>query len=180
MGRSLYGALHRRYGRRVHGAELKRRADHHQERLRSVMPTGLLTAPPGAGASPGTVAVVGAGFAGSLAAYTLQRLGFRVTVFDGGMGGRVSTSVVAHRNLETGGELIGSNHPLWMTLSNTLDLGMSVVTSDDNYAAEGLEMPLILDGESLSSARQEKLYGEMTDVMTDWCRTARKVIDNPW
>lgn len=179
MGRSLYGALHRRYGRRAQGAEHKRRADLHQERLRSVMPTGLLTAPLRTGASPGRVAVVGAGFAGSLAAYTLQRLGFEVSLFDGGMGGRVSTSAVANRLLETGGELIGSNHPLWMLLSNSLDLGMSVVTSDDNFAAEGLEMPLVLESETLDATQQAALYAEMTEVFTDWCKAARRV-ENPW
>lgn len=180
MGRSLYGALHRRYGRRPTGAELKRHADFHRERLRSMMPVGLLTSPPATGASPGSVAVVGAGFAGSTAAFTLGLLGFDVTVFDGGSGGRVSTSstLVPNRLLETGAELIGANHPLWLLLADVFDLGMSVVTTDDNFDAQGLAMPLILNGTALNPVQQAALYNQMTDVFQGWCAQAKTI--NPW
>lgn len=193
MGRSLYAALHRRHGRRLRGAERKQRADFHLERLRSMMPLGILTAPRRTfTASPGTVAVVGGGLAGSLAAFTLGLLGFEVTLFDGGAGGRVSTTgiqvpgappspiLVQNRLLETGAELIGINHPLWLLLSDLFGLGMSVVTPDDDFAAQGLEMPLILNGTSLDSTQQAALYAEMNDVFTTWCTGLASVVPNPW
>jgi|tagenome__1003787_1003787.scaffolds.fasta_scaffold20989546_4 monoamine oxidase len=182
MGRSLFAALHRRHGRRLRGAERKRRADFHFERLRGVMPLGLLTSPRrDSGAPPGSVAVVGAGFAGSVAAYSLRQLGFEVTVFDGGQGGRVSTSstVVPNRLVETGAELIGINHPLWLQLADQFGLGMSVFTQDDDFAAEGLEMPLILNGKSLNDAEQATLYAQMNGIFTEWCSLA-SVVENPW
>ncbi|HEX2203005.1 MAG TPA: FAD-dependent oxidoreductase [Longimicrobium sp.] len=182
MGRSLYAALHRRYGRRLRGADLKRRADFHRERLRSVLPVGLLEASRASGASPGTVAVVGGGLAGAAAAFTLNLLGFGVTVFDGGLGGRVSTqsTLVPNRLLETGAELIGINHPLWLLFSDLFGLGMSVVTPDDDFAAQGLEMPLFLGGQSLNPFEQEALYNQMTEVYQGWCAQAGPAVPNPW
>ncbi|HEU0300088.1 MAG TPA: FAD-dependent oxidoreductase [Longimicrobium sp.] len=182
MGRSLFGALHRRHGRRLAGGERKRRADLHRERLRGVMPIDLIGAPrPTPGAAPGSVAVVGGGFAGSVAAYTLDLLGFHVTLFDGGKGGRVSTSstVVHNRLLETGGELIGTNHPLWLHLAGRFRLEMSVVSTDDSFAAQGLEMPLTLGGRSLSTPEQAALYDQMNAIMGMWCAQAAAV-KHPW
>lgn len=183
MGRSLYGMLHRRYGRRPTGAELKRRAEFHRERLRGLLPLGLLEAPKSAaGASPGSVAVVGGGLAGATAAFTLDLLGFDVTVFDGGCGGRVSTSstLVPNRLLETGAELIGTNHPLWLLLADFFGLGMSVVTTDDNFGAQGLQTPLILDDTVLNSFQQQALYEEMSQLFLGWCSTANSSVPNPW
>jgi monoamine oxidase len=61
------------------------------------------------------VVVIGAGFAGLACAYELQSAGYKVTVLDSRnrVGGRVLSfsDVVTGRNVEGGGELIGSNHP---------------------------------------------------------------------
>ncbi|HXU31540.1 MAG TPA: FAD-dependent oxidoreductase [Thermoanaerobaculia bacterium] len=118
MGRSLYGMLHRRFGRRPTGAERVRHARQFEERLRAVLPIGVLQARPAAGAPSPTAAVIGAGFAGCAAAHVLStNLGWNVTVYDptGTPGGRVasSTTIVPGRILEAGAELIGLNHPLW-------------------------------------------------------------------
>lgn len=182
MGRSLYGMLHRKFGTRISGAERVRRTRAYQERLRSVMPTGILdnlnrsTAP-----SSINVAVVGAGFAGCVAAYLLDGLGFNVTVYDpqGFVGGRVSssTSVVSGRILETGAELIGINHPAWMLLSSKMAIPLGVVTPDDEFP--GLESPLILQGISYNSTQQEQLYDQMNTVIASWISSAGQ-IDNPW
>lgn len=59
MGRSLYGMLHRRFGRRPTGAERVRHARQFEERLRAVLPIGVLQARPAAGAPSPTAAVIG-------------------------------------------------------------------------------------------------------------------------
>src|ERR671930_136289 len=109
MARSLFGSLHRRFGSRVAGVERARRAAEHYELVRSVLPLELVRASREAGASPGSVAIVGAGFAGCAAAFVADLLGFDVTVYEatGQAGGRVRSSetVVTGRILEEGAEL---------------------------------------------------------------------------
>ena len=69
-------------------------------------------------AGAGRVVVVGAGFSGLAAAYELSRAGYDVTVVEARnrVGGRVIsfTDLVPGKNVEGGGELIGSNHPAWV------------------------------------------------------------------
>ena len=69
--------------------------------------------------------------------------------------------------------------PLWLVLAVHFGFAMSVVSSEDNYAAAGLEMPLILDGRSLSTAEQKVLHHEMDEVFQQWGE-ASKIVRNPW
>jgi monoamine oxidase len=73
-----------------------------------------------------TVVVVGAGFAGLMAAWYLGQCGVQVAVFEASdrLGGRVRTDrdFVAGRIVEAGAELIGSNHPMWNDLAGTFGL----------------------------------------------------------
>lgn len=70
------------------------------------------------------IIVIGAGFAGLTAAYELLSAGYDVTVLEAR--DRVSGRVVSFGNfvpgrwVEGGGELIGSNHPLWAAYAKKL------------------------------------------------------------
>src|SRR5205085_11756104 len=183
MARSLYGSLRRRYGSRVSGVERARRAGEHYELVRSVLPLGLVRAPKQDGASPGSVAIVGAGFAGCAAAFVADLLGFDVTVYEasGRVGGRVRSSetVVTGRILEKGAELIGLNHPACIAAADLLGFALSVVTPDDDYAGAWLESPLILGGVSYDRQAQTRLHDEAQDVYDAWVQDS-KVVTNPW
>lgn len=182
MGRSLFGKLHRRFGRRVGGDERRQRATEHYERLRAAMPVGLIDAPRRVSATSPRVAILGAGFAGVSAAWFAKRAGFGVTLIEPlVVGGRVSSThtLVPGRILEAGAELIGTNHPLWIALAQHFGLALSVVSSEDNYAAAGLAMPMIIDGRSLSNEEQKKLHAEMDGVFRQWGADSA-VVKNPW
>src|SRR5436305_401876 len=56
---------------------------------------------------------------------------------------------------------------------------MSVVSSEETYAAAGLEMPLILDGRHLSPPEQEALHHDMEEVFHRWGEES-KIVRNPW
>src|SRR3954447_4141924 len=182
MGRSLFAKLHRRFGRRIGGEEFRQRAEHHYERLREAMPVGLVGAPQRIASTAPRVAILGAGFAGTSAAWFAARAGFAVTLIEPGVvGGRVSSThtLIPGRILEAGAELIGTNHPLWLALARHFGFAMSVVSSEENYAAAGLEMPLLLDGRHLSPPEQEALHDEMDEVFPLWGAES-KIVRNPW
>jgi monoamine oxidase len=187
--RSLFARLRRRFGQRPTGAELRRRADLHFERLSTAMPTRPLLEPRlwrQSVSAPGKVAVIGAGFAGLCAAFEAFQCGFDVTVFETtgeGYGGRVmGTSFVPHRILEMGAELIGANHPLWMCYAQSFGLGLSVVTTEDRYDSARLHAPLRLEGKPLDYKTQQDLYGRMAVLFEDWSRTALSKLPgcDPW
>lgn len=183
MGRSLFRMLHRRFGTRLSGGERKRRADAHHERVRDAIPLHLVKAKPSTGTSPGSVAIIGAGFAGCAAAFVANLLGFKVTIYDasGTPGGRVTSSrtVVPGRILETGGELIGLNHPVWILFADMAGFALGVVTPDDDYSGAMLETPLILSGVSYDQKAQAKLYDRMQKVFNVWIKKSA-VVKTPW
>jgi monoamine oxidase len=183
MAASLYRSLHRRFGARPTGLERTRRAAEHYERVRGALPLEVVRAPPRAAARPGSVAIVGAGFAGCAAAFVANLLGFEVTVYEASdrVGGRVSSSetVVPGRILELGAELIGLNHPVWIALADLFGFALGVVTPEDDYAGVGFESPLILDGVSYDPQAQARLYEEMQRVYDAWIADA-KIVTEPW
>ena len=183
MGRSLFAKLHRRFGRRISGEEHRRRAEVHYERVRESLPIGMV----GGGmyrvaaAAPHLV-VIGAGFAGTFAAWLAKDAGFAVTLIEPGVvGGRVSSTetLVPGRILEAGAELIGTNHPLWVMLARRFNFALSLLTSEENYAAAGLHMPFILDGRRLTTDEQQKLHDEIDEVFQLWGAKS-KIVDNAW
>src|SRR3954469_22354925 len=181
MGRSLFAKLHRRFGRRIGGDERRERAAAHYERLREAMPVGLVGAPQRIASTSPRVAILGAGFAGTSAAWFAARAGFAVTLIEPGVvGGRVSSTktLAPGRILEAGAELIGTNHQLWIALGRHFGLAMSLLTSEENYAAAGLEMPMILDGRHLNTAEQKALHHEMDEVFQLWGEQP-KTVKNP-
>ena len=181
--RSVFGSLRQRFGSRLSGAERARRAGDHYERVRGVLPLEVVRASRQAGAAPGSVAIVGAGFAGCAAAFVADLLGFEVTVYEasGRVGGRVRSSqtVVSGRILELGAELIGLNHPVCIAAADLLGFALSVVTPEDDYAGAWLQSPLILGGQSYDQQAQAQLYDGAQTVYDDWIKAAAIVTD-PW
>lgn len=127
------------------------------------------------------VVVVGAGFSGLACAYELQAAGYDVTVVEATarVGGRVRTTTdfVEGRVVEVGGELIGSNHPTWMSYKDTFGLEMLELSENEAW-----EQPVVLDGKRLSKDAAKALLEEMDAVFAkNIDPAAEKVVaDEPW
>src|SRR5689334_19791575 len=183
MSRSLFAKLHRRFAGRVGGAELQRRAAAHYERLREAMPVDLVGSPRLAAARAARIAVIGGGFAGLSAAWFAKRAGMAVTVIEPHTpGGRVSSTrtLVDGRILEAGAELIGANHPMWLAFARHFGLAMSMLSGEDEYAATGLEIPMVVGGRHLSVDEQKHVHDEMDGVIRGWADAAKAVMKEPW
>lgn len=181
--RSLFARLHRRYGSKITGDErqtfVTRQVDYQAKLLKAAREANV--APLRAEARP-RVAIVGAGFAGLMAGYTLGRR-FDVTIFEARdrVGGRVWSKTKSSGLVEAGGELIGYNHPLWLHLGRQFELGFSANTSDTNFDALQLEMPLYLDGERIPKGQLEGLYDQMDKALAKMVRQARHINPKrPW
>ena len=124
MSRSLFSVLAQRFGAMPTQVErrefLKASAAAAAAMMISQGALGKLVVRPSAGKR---VVVIGAGFAGLACAYELKAAGYEVTVVEARnrIGGRVLSANAANqrefakgRNVEFGGELIGSNHPAWV------------------------------------------------------------------
>ena len=102
---------------------------------------------------------MGAGFSGLAAAYELSRAGYEVTVVEARnrIGGRVISfsDLVPGKNVEGGGELIGSNHPAWVAYAKQFKLEFLDVGEED------AEFPIVLGGKRLTPEESEALWEEM-------------------
>jgi monoamine oxidase len=130
-------------------------------------------------AAAGRVVVVGAGFSGLAAAYELSRAGYDVTVVEGRnrVGGRVLSfsDLVPGKNVEGGGELIGSNHPAWVGYAKQFKLEFLDVSEED------AEFPVVLNGKRLSGDESEALWEEMEKAFNTIVTDAAKVdAEQPW
>jgi monoamine oxidase len=130
-------------------------------------------------AGAGRVVVIGAGFSGLAAAYELQRAGYEVTVVEARnrVGGRVLSfsDLVPGKNVEGGGELIGSNHPAWLAYAKQFGLSFLDVGEED------LEAPIVLGGKKVTAEQSEQLWEEMEKVFNTIVTDAAKVdADEPW
>jgi monoamine oxidase len=130
-------------------------------------------------AGAGRVVVVGAGFSGLAAAYELQRAGYEVTVVEARnrVGGRVLSfsDLVPGKNVEGGGELIGSNHPAWVAYAKQFGLTFLDVGEED------LEAPIVIKGKRVTPEQSEQLWEEMEKVFNTIVADAAKVdADEPW
>nr|WP_248888963.1 FAD-dependent oxidoreductase [Bradyrhizobium japonicum] len=180
--RSLFARLHRRYGPRISGAERQRRV---KDKL-ALQPTPPAIRSPTAlralAVRRPKVAIIGGGFAGLMAASELVAH-CEVTLFEARdrFGGRVLSKKKPSGIVEAGGELIGYNHPLWLKYAKRFELGLSVITSDTNFDALELDMPLFLDGHKLSDGQMKLVYHEMDDAFGKLSRWAGRVKpDKPW
>jgi monoamine oxidase len=125
------------------------------------------------------VIVVGAGFAGLCAAYELRGLRYEVKVFEARdrVGGRVHSlaGLVSNKIVEAGGELIGANHPLWLSYHQHFRLRL---TDAKDYG----NSPIRIQGQTLTSLQSQALMDEIDvqlKVLTDLART---IVDpyEPW
>jgi monoamine oxidase len=180
MARSLYTRLNRRFGRPRPIRDRRAVAQARVQTLREQFPAALRRLPQaGAGAPPGRVAVVGAGFGGLTCAWALVNLGFEVRVYEARrrVGGRVHTlaDLVPGRLIEAGAELIGLNHPAWIWLAQLFDLPFLAVTPESDFEGLGLEMPLYLGGRLLEPEEAERVWNEMDVALDGMVRDARAV-----
>jgi monoamine oxidase len=182
MARSLYALLQRRFGRPQNGVT---RRDFLKLTLAGgagLLLSNLDSAAWGKERSRAgkRVVVVGAGFAGLAAAHELASAGYAVTVVEARnrLGGRVLSfsDVVKDRNVEGGGELIGSNHPTWVAYAEKFKLQFLDITEE-----EDAEAPILLGGKRLSAEEAEALWEEMDKVLPKMDAAAAKVnADEPW
>jgi monoamine oxidase len=184
MSRSLFAHLHSRYGPKVDGVTRR-------EMLAATLAASaglLISRTPGMAAlsrmrvslAAKRVVVIGGGFSGLACAHELLAAGYDVTVLEarGRVGGRVLSfsDLVAGKNVEGGGELIGSNHPTWVAYADKFSLPFLDVTED-----ESAEFPVIIGGKRLSAEDSEKLYKEMEEANSRMNADAAGVNDDePW
>ncbi len=123
-----------------------------------------------------SVGVIGAGLAGLSAAYELRKRGYSVTILEASdrPGGRTWTKhhVVKHHPMDGGAELIGSNHPLWLSYADVFRLGFSDVL-------EYKRSPIVLGKTRLTSHAGKRLLGQM-DKAFDYISALAKTIVDPF
>jgi len=185
MSRSLFARLHRRYGTRLSGLDRRRELSQRLEIYRAASALDFTESIHKGGRRGPNVAVIGAGFAGLMAAWTLAGRA-TVTVFEARarVGGRVHSLVddITKRITEAGGELIGYAHPTWLTLARRFELGLVVWTSDSDFDALKLESPTYIKGHRLSDAETEHVYDEMNAAFLAMAKDAEAIHDpeRPW
>lgn len=181
MSRSLFARLHRRFGPKQD--QFTRRE---LLRLTAAASAGWLLSGPSlagplqAGKGGRRVVVVGAGFSGLACAHELLSAGYDVTVIESRnrVGGRVLSfaDFVPGKNIEGGGELVGSNHPTWVAYAEKFKLEFLDVTEE-----EDADYPIYLGGQKLSSEEAEALYEEMGEAVGKMNADAEPVdADAPW
>lgn len=188
MSGSLYATLNRRFGTPV-DAMTRRRM------MQATLAVGaglLLSGPAGAmtrrlarpsGTSAGggkRVVVIGAGFAGLACAFELRAAGYDVTVVEARprVGGRVLSfnDFIAGRNVEGGGELIGSNHPTWVAYKEKFDLEFLDISEDKD-----ITFPIVIDGKRLDDKAAEELWDQMSAALSQMDALAKDInADAPW
>ncbi len=190
MSRSLFARLHARHAPKDSCALSRREA----LAITLASSAGLLIS---SGTSLGSVArprrlssaksviVIGAGFGGLACAHELKAAGYDVTVVEARdrVGGRVfsfnnvcSKDFVPGRNVEGGGELVGSNHPTWVRYADHFKLEFLDVLEEEN-----VDYPIIFDGKRLVGDESNALYEEM-DAANALANTDAMNInaDEPW
>jgi monoamine oxidase len=132
-----------------------------------------------------SVAVVGGGLAGLLAARVLCQNGINVTVFEARtqVGGRVlSTTTFSNgRIIEEGAELIGSFHTKWLELAREYGLAVVSRMGPELYEQAGLDVKLILD-KPLKMDEFVECEKAMQPILLRMAGDASQILDpsQPW
>jgi monoamine oxidase len=125
------------------------------------------------------IVVVGAGLAGLCAAYELRGLGYEVTVYEARerVGGRVHSldKFIPGKVVEGGGELIGTNHPLWNSYAKRFRLRLSDVK---DYGSS----PVRFNKQTLSFIQTKDLTDELEAQLHILSDLAESIVDpfEPW
>ncbi len=173
---TLFSELHRRYGK-PDGISRREMLERSLAAAAGILISDRFVAVPRAAA--GRVVIVGAGFSGLAAAYELSKAGYEVTVAEARnrVGGRIISfsDLVPGKNVEGGGELIGSNHPAWVAYAKQFKLEFLDVGEED------LEFPVVLNGKRLTGEQSEKLWEEMETAFNTIVKDAAAVdASEPW
>jgi monoamine oxidase len=134
----------------------------------------------GAGAGARRVIIIGAGFSGLACAYELRSRGYDVLVLEARnrVGGRILTfhDMVKNKNVEGGGELVGTNHLTWWSYAKKLKLSFREINWDEENAS-----PIIIDGKRLSEKEEEEVWKELDKVQEPLNEAAQNVnAERPW
>jgi monoamine oxidase len=127
------------------------------------------------------VIVIGGGFSGLAAAYELGAAGYDVTVLEARnrVGGRVISfsDLVPGKQVEGGGELIGSNHPTWVAYKDKFKLEFLDVEEEKDF-----EAPIVLNGKKLTGDESGKLWEEIDAALNTMNKDAAAIGDpfQPW
>lgn len=126
------------------------------------------------------IVIIGAGFAGLAAAFELKAAGYDVVLLEARerAGGRVLSfaDFPPSRNVEGGAELIGSNHPTWVSYAERFGLDFLDVAADEEY-----DEPFLLQGRVLDPSEVEGIYEELDAAAAAMTEDARAILaDLPW
>jgi monoamine oxidase len=69
---------------------------------------------------------------------------------------------------------------MWLAFARHFGLAMSMLSGEDEYAATGLEMPMVVGGRHLSVDEQKHIHDEMDGVIRGWADAAKAVMTEPW
>lgn len=112
-----------------------------------------------------TIIVVGAGFSGLTCAYELKKLGHNVKIIEARnrVGGRVHSTnkFIFGKNIELGGELIGSNHADLLNYAKEFNIELMDITDSD------LPSPIIFNNakiEGISECELNLAYRDIEDL----------------
>src|SRR5437762_7195070 len=139
MSRSLFARLAERYGPKV---TVEDRRAFLQATLAAS--AGLLLSTRAGGAvrtamGAKRVVVIGGGFGGLACAHELKTAGYDVSVFEARdrVGGRVLSfsDLIKGKNVEGGGELVGSNHPTWVAYKEKFNLEFLDVSDEKDLVS---------------------------------------------
>lgn len=183
MYRSLFRRLQHQYGPPVdpiaRRAILKASLFAGASLLMSSCGMSKVDSRPGFGAK--RVVVVGAGFAGLACAHELRAAGYDVIVLEARnrVGGRVLSfgDFVPGKNVEGGAELIGSNHPMWVTYADKFGLEFLDIGEGEDGARDVIE----IDGSVLDDAAASQLWEQMAAALSTMDPLAENIdADRPW
>lgn len=126
-----------------------------------------------------SVVVIGAGFSGLACAYELMSAGCDVKVIDsrGRLGGRVVTSreFLPGRNIELGGEWVGTNHLHWINYMQKFGLTLNEASDDEGAIRFFLQGKLLNEAES---KEVEEGLEAIEKALTEQCAVVNA--DEPW
>lgn len=181
MSRSLYARLIQRFGGKSDGPSRRDVLRASLAAGSAMLLSGCASMSRGHASGGKRVIVIGGGFSGLACAHELNSAGYDVTVLESRnrIGGRVLSfdNWIPRKNVEGGGELIGSNHPTWVAYAKRFELPFLDVTE----SPEEWTTPIILNGQKLGESEAKALKEGMDQAFATMNEDARKVDENePW